>query len=89
MQTYGFTESIASSTSEQLVGTNYYNFASPFIRYNTEDGIQVEKQTEGILESFKIVDGRVGEYVLDQNNKKISLTGLIYGRHHRLSLIHI
>ena len=84
MQTYGFTESIASSTSEQLVGTNYYNFASPFIRYNTEDGIQVEKQTEGILESFKIVDGRVGEYVLDQNNKKISLTGLIYGRHHRL-----
>ena len=54
------------------------------IRYNSEDGIQTVKSSEGILESFKIMDGRVGEYILDQNNKKIPLTGLIYGRHHLL-----
>lgn len=84
MQTYGFAESVLKDGSENLVGTNYYNFASPFIRYNTEDGIQSQKNDEDVLESFQIVDGRNGEFVVDRNNKKIPLTGLIYGRHHKI-----
>src|SRR5690606_29264958 len=36
------------------------------------------------LEKFKIKEGRLGEFVLDKNNNKIPLTGLIYGRHHKL-----
>ena len=84
LQTYGYAESVETDGVEQLVGTSLYNFVCPMIRYNSEDGIQTVKSSEGILESFKIVDGRVGEYILDQNNKKIPLTGLIYGRHHLL-----
>ena len=84
LHTYGYAESVETDGVEQLVGTSLYNFVCPMIRYNSEDGIQTVKSSEGILESFKIVDGRVGEYILDQNNKKIPLTGLIYGRHHQL-----
>ena len=84
LQTYGYAESVETDGVEQLVGTSLYNFVCPMIRYNSEDGIETVKSSDGILESFKIVDGRVGEYILDQNNKKIPLTGLIYGRHHQL-----
>lgn len=83
-QTYGYAESVKTDAGEQLIGTSYYNFVCPMIRYNTEDGIEVIDSTNEILESFKILDGRVGEFVLDRNGKKIPLTGLIYGRHHRL-----
>jgi phenylacetate-CoA ligase len=38
----------------------------------------------GYLESFEITEGRLGEFVIDKNNKKISLTALIFGRHHKL-----
>lgn len=81
---YGYAESIPNSSGEQLVGTSYYNFSSPFIRYNTEDGIKATAVENGILKRFEIVDGRDGEYILDRYGKKIPLTGLIYGRHHKL-----
>ena len=82
--TYGYAETTDSESGEQLVGTSFYNFASPFIRYNTEDGISTYSADEGLLQAFSIVDGRNGEFVTDKNGKKIPLTGLIFGRHHRL-----
>ena len=36
------------------------------------------------MASFGIKDGRSGEYINDKNGKRISLTALIFGRHHKL-----
>jgi phenylacetate-CoA ligase len=86
LQTYGFAEAIKDGFSGvlKLAGTSYYNTASPFIRYDTGDEISVTKSSNSILEEFKIEGGREGDYILDKNNKSISLTGLVFGRHHRI-----
>lgn len=82
-QTYGFTEAIRNESGNfDLVGTSYYNQASPLIRYNTNDIINNPCLEKGILTSFDILEGRSGQFILDSEGKKISLTGLIMGRHH-------
>ena len=82
-QTYGFTEAIKNSNGNfDLIGTSYYNQASPLIRYNTNDVIDNPCFEGGILASFDILEGRSGQFILDSEGKKISLTGLIMGRHH-------
>jgi phenylacetate-CoA ligase len=81
---YGYTETIKKDGYNHLVGTCFDNYATPFIRYDTEDLINPNLNKNGLLESFEIKEGRVGEFVVDKNNKMISLTGLIFGRHHKL-----
>ena len=68
----------------QLIATSYYNKASPLIRYNTEDQISNVEFKSGIMKSFRIINGRYGEFVIDKSNKKINLTGLIFGQHHEI-----
>ena len=83
--TYGYAEILKKPNNENaLISTSYYNFASPLIRYNTEDLVEEPKFKNDILESFKILKGRNGEFVKDLDNKNINLTGLIFGRHHEL-----
>jgi phenylacetate-CoA ligase len=84
LQSYGYAEAVDAQTSAELVGTSYYNFACPMIRYKTGDEIGNVQKAGGILKSFEITTGRQGDFVLDRNGKKIPLTGLIFGRHHRL-----
>lgn len=81
---YGYTEAVEKDGYFHLVGTSFANFAAPFIRYDTEDLINPNLDKEGLLESFTIAEGRIGEFITDKNNKKISLTALIFGRHHKL-----
>jgi len=84
-QTYGFAEAVLSSEGDNnLIATGYYNYASPLIRYNTEDVISDIKCTSGILDGFMITKGRNGEFVIDKEGKKISLTALVFGRHHKI-----
>ncbi len=84
-QTYGFAEAQkADGENYELIGTSYYNFASPLIRYNTNDIISDVESDNGILRSFKVTKGREGEFVTDKDGKKINLTGLIFGRHHEI-----
>ncbi len=85
-QTYGFAEAKHDDVLgiTKLVATSYYNTASPLIRYDTGDEIEVVSSTAAILESFSIAGGREGDYVVDLAGKKISLTGLVFGRHHRI-----
>lgn len=84
-QTYGYAEVRPSSDGTgSLIGTSYYNFASPLIRYDTKDQISDVVVRDSILSSFRISAGRVGEFILDRNRKRIPLTGLIFGRHHSL-----
>ncbi|WP_412495566.1 hypothetical protein [Shewanella chilikensis] len=81
--TYGYAEAVDVKGEVKLVATSYYNYAHPLIRYNTEDGIE-PLNNHLILDSFSISKGRDGDFILDQGGNKIFLTGLIFGRHHKL-----
>lgn len=86
-QSYGWCEASAGggfggSSSTHLVGTNYDNYLTPFIRYDTGDSVEAIGSNEGLLDSFRVTDGRVGEYIYDRNNHPVSLTAFIFGRHH-------
>ncbi len=84
-QTYGFAEAVKNEEGRyDLVGTSYYNLASPLIRYNTQDVIDNPRIERGIMTLFNISEGRSGQFILDKNGRKISLTGLVMGRHHEL-----
>jgi len=84
LQSYGYAEAVETNIGTEFVGTAYYNYACPMIRYRTGDQIG-EIQSEGeLLKSFQVTSGREGDFVLDSNGKKIPLTGLIFGRHHEL-----
>lgn len=83
-QSYGFTESVEIDGKYHLIGTTIHNRLGPLIRYDTGDLIEPVSYNEGILESFKIAEGRIGEFVVDKNDRKISLTALIFGRHHKI-----
>lgn len=83
-QGYGLTEAVHQSgaSSFRLIGTNLHGFASPFIRYDTGDLIEPVEESGGLLTSFKVAEGRIGDMVSDMNGDEISLTALIFGRHH-------
>ncbi|MGE5406179.1 MAG: hypothetical protein ACM3NR_00595 [Methanosarcina sp.] len=81
---YGYTEAVKKDDQYHLVGTSFDNYAAPFIRYDTEDIINPCFSSSGLLESFEITEGRLGEFVIDNHNRKLSLTSLIFGRHHEL-----
>jgi phenylacetate-CoA ligase len=82
---YGYVEPVSSkSEGKRLVATSYANTASPFIRYDTGDLVDDPTYEGGLLASFKISSGRVGDFVLDRNGHRISATALIFGRHHRI-----
>lgn len=80
LQTYGFSEVIDGT----LIGTSYNSLGTPLIRYDTEDEISNYRTNEGVLDTFSLVSGRSGDYVYDNKNVKLSLTGLLFGRHHKL-----
>lgn len=83
-QSYGFTECVEIEAKQHLVGTTIHNSIGPLIRYDTGDLIEPISYKNGLLESFKVAEGRVGEFVVDNNGRSISLTALIFGRHHKL-----
>lgn len=81
---YGYCEAIVIETGRtNLIGTSYLHHDTPFIRYDTGDSIELVSEENGLINSFKIAQGRVGEYILDSNGHPISLTALIFGRHHK------
>jgi phenylacetate-CoA ligase len=84
-QSYGYAEAKVINGEMHLIGTSYDNFSSPFIRYDSGDVIDNAIVENDILKSFKMTDGgRSGQYIYDKNGKRISLTGLIFGKHHAL-----
>ena len=83
--TYGFCEAVKNDNNGyNLVVTSYTNNSSPFIRYDTGDEIEPVLVQDGLLKSFKIKKGREGDFILDRNGFKISLTAFVFGRHHKL-----
>ena len=78
--TYGFPEQV----DNKLIGTSFHNYDMPLIRYDTGDIINADYSNDGLISTFSITNGRVGEYIIDANNKSIPLTALIFGRHHKV-----
>ena len=78
--TYGLAEVVDG----HLIGTSFQNFDMPLIRYDTGDLVEATKMSEGgLVEEFAIKEGRSGDFIEDKNGKKIPLTALIFGRHHK------
>lgn len=86
MQSYGYVESLESADGKHLIATSYDNLVSPLIRYDTDDLIDQSIVKDGILKSFIMSEngGRNGQFVIDKNGNKISVTSIIFGRHHLL-----
>jgi phenylacetate-CoA ligase len=80
LQSYGYCEVVEN----QLIGTSYESFGTPLIRYATGDKVTNFAEEDGIVNSFRLQEGRTGEFVIDSGGKKITLTGLIFGRHHKI-----
>lgn len=80
---YGLMEVVPAENGRQhLVGTGWDNPSAPFIRYDTEDDIEPLDQEGGWLRAFAIREARSGDYIVGREGQRISLTGLIFGRHH-------
>ena len=80
LMTYGYTEVV----DNKLLGTSYNNFDMPLIRYDTGDRVEGKSDKNGLLEYFTVKEGREGDFIVDKNGKKIPLTALILGRHHKI-----
>ncbi len=77
LQSYGFCETVRDADGfESLVGTAYWNFVSPLIRYRVDDGVKVIEKERGIVKSFEILQGRIGDFLVDKNGEKFSITHL-------------
>ncbi len=77
MQSYGFCEAVKQSDGfVSLVGTSYWNFASPLIRYQVNDGVRPIETKDGILRAFEIEEGRLGDFITDKSGERFSITHL-------------
>jgi phenylacetate-CoA ligase len=83
LPTYGYAEAVSSidGQSQRLVCTSLHNRVHPFIRYDTGDLISGVASGGGSL-AFRIQEGRIGDFVVDRNGRRLSLTSIIFGRHH-------
>lgn len=81
---YGYTEAVGNDSGSEgyrLVSTSLHNRVHPFIRYDTGDLVEPVSCGGGSL-AFRISEGRVGDFVLDRQQRRLSLTSIIFGRHH-------
>lgn len=83
MPTYGFAEAVVEEGEQgaRLVCSSLHNRVHPFIRYDTGDVIE-PIATIGAALTFRITEGRIGDFVLDRVNQRLGLTSIIFGRHH-------
>jgi len=78
--TYGYAEDVGG----MLHGTSFHNFDMPLIRYATGDLIESKKDSFGMIDYFRIKEGREGDFIEDKRGAKVSLTALVFGRHHKI-----
>jgi len=68
----------------EIVGTSFNNYAMPFIRYYIGDVAKYASVACNCGREYPLledVEGRSYEYVLTEDGRKVSLTGLIFGQH--------
>lgn len=81
--TYGLAEAVPADdgNGSKLICTSLNNRVHPFIRYDTGDRVEPIASVGGSL-TFRVREGRVGDFVRDRSGRKHSLTAIIFGRHH-------
>ncbi len=81
--TYGYAEAVPQKDNPlfRLVCTSLHNQIHPFIRYDTGDLVEPISHQRGSL-VFCIREGRIGDFVIDRSGLRVSLTAIIFGRHH-------
>lgn len=88
---YGITELIDKDGHEitsydsigEIVGTGFNNYVMPFIRYKTGDLAQYTKlecECGRKYKTFKNIEGRTNEYIYTLDGRKITTSGLLFGR---------
>lgn len=72
----------------EIVGTNFYNIATPFIRYKTGDLASYSEKKEcecgRAYRRIKDVEGRVSQFVFTKKKEKFLIGGAIFGIHDRV-----
>lgn len=78
---YGITEVIDG----ELVGTSFWNEATPFIRYKTmdfaESGDDNCKKCKRYYQLLNKIDGRLQDYIVNNDQELVTLTALIFAQH--------
>lgn len=89
---YGITELIDDNGKHikkgevgEIVGTSFWNFATPFIRYKTQDYAELgDDFCPSCGRNYQIlnrIEGRIQDYVIDKDGHLISLTALVFAQH--------
>jgi phenylacetate-CoA ligase len=84
---YGYTEILDTNNKEigfsekgELIGTSFWNFATPFIRYKTNDiALKNEfgcKECGRQHQLLTRIEGRIHEFIVSKNNRYISMTAI-------------
>ena len=73
-QTYGYIE----EENGFLLGTSYYNYDMPLIRYRTDDLIYANKNENGLLKTFEIKEGRILDFFYNKQGLKVYYLDLFY-----------
>ncbi|WP_168109846.1 hypothetical protein [Ramlibacter lithotrophicus] len=83
LPTYGYCEAVpaADGADHRLVCTSMHNRVHPFIRYDTGDRVEPVCASRGSL-VFRISEGRIGDFIVDRQQRRLALTSIIFGRHH-------
>ena len=57
----------------ELVGTSFYNYAMPFIRYKTRDMVRLsdDKRNTNAFRQVETIEGRMDDYILLPDGRKI------------------
>lgn len=78
---YGVTEMIDG----ELIGTSFWNYATPLIRYKTMDFAQVGddkcNQCGRNYQLLNKIDGRLQDYIVNSERELVTLTALIFAQH--------
>ncbi len=78
--TYGFVEVV----DNKLIGTSYHNYDMPLIRYDTDDIVAAERFENGIVNTFRVTEGRILDYIVDKNDYRICYAAMFCDKHHEV-----
>lgn len=60
-----------NSSYGELVGTSFYNYAMPLIRYKTRDYIALSESSKSAFREVESIEGRMDDYLLLPDGRKI------------------
>lgn len=73
---FSYVEFVKKDDKNLVVGTNFYNYIMPFVRYSTGDCAELSDKQDGGFRIISNIIGREGEYVTLRNGTHISAEAL-------------